>query len=204
MFFSFYAVNDRIDFKCLKFWNLFAIFETCQNIWWNETYSEKEIKWNKWNLKWLDTVVVFTGARAHTIDLKLLWHIVVWKSVLFSDSLIKNCKFFFLHLFRKLFSFYNNFFLEWLNMSSNGKFIWIWDINFCTQFIKRERLSLDCDWFSCIKSFKIDLVRTKTSTKMPCPLAEAMESQRIWTNKAQYVDAERKYYTKVRRPYHQK
>lgn len=34
---------------------------------------------------------------------------------------------------------------------------------------------------------------------MPCPLAEAMESQRIWTNKAQYVDAERKYHTKVRR-----
>lgn len=32
---------------------------------------------------------------------------------------------------------------------------------------------------------------------MPCPLAEAMEAQRVWTNKAQYADAERKYHTKV-------
>lgn len=32
---------------------------------------------------------------------------------------------------------------------------------------------------------------------MPCPLAEAIEAQRIWTSKAQYVDAERKFHTKV-------
>lgn len=56
---------------------------------------------------------------------------------------------------------------------------------------------MDCDWFPFINFSKIDLVRKKTSNKMPCPLAEAMESQRIWINKAQYVDAERKYYTKV-------
>ena len=32
---------------------------------------------------------------------------------------------------------------------------------------------------------------------MPCPLAEAIEVQRIWTSKAQYADAERKFHSKV-------
>lgn len=32
---------------------------------------------------------------------------------------------------------------------------------------------------------------------MPCPLAEAMDAQRVWTNKAQYADAESKFYSKV-------
>lgn len=32
---------------------------------------------------------------------------------------------------------------------------------------------------------------------MPCPLAEAIQAQQIWTNKAQYVDAERKFHSKV-------
>lgn len=32
---------------------------------------------------------------------------------------------------------------------------------------------------------------------MPCPLAEAIEAQRIWTSKAQYADAERKFHAKV-------
>lgn len=32
---------------------------------------------------------------------------------------------------------------------------------------------------------------------MPCPLAEAIEAQRIWTNKSQYADAEYKLHAKV-------
>lgn len=32
---------------------------------------------------------------------------------------------------------------------------------------------------------------------MPCPLAAALEAQQVWTNKAQYVDAERNYHSKV-------
>ncbi|XP_055319243.1 elongation factor 1-delta-like [Sitodiplosis mosellana] len=32
---------------------------------------------------------------------------------------------------------------------------------------------------------------------MPCPLAEAIQAQSIWTNKAQYVDAERKFHSKL-------
>jgi len=32
---------------------------------------------------------------------------------------------------------------------------------------------------------------------MPCPLAEAIQAQSIWTNKAQYVDAERKLHGKM-------
>lgn len=32
---------------------------------------------------------------------------------------------------------------------------------------------------------------------MPCPLAEAIQAQSIWTSKAQYADAERKFHTKV-------
>lgn len=32
---------------------------------------------------------------------------------------------------------------------------------------------------------------------MPCPVAAAAEAQQVWTNKAQYVDAERKLHSKV-------
>jgi len=32
---------------------------------------------------------------------------------------------------------------------------------------------------------------------MPCPLAEAIEAQRIWTSKAQYADAEQKFHAKM-------
>lgn len=32
---------------------------------------------------------------------------------------------------------------------------------------------------------------------MPCPLAEALEAQRLWPNKAQYADAEQKLHVKV-------
>jgi len=32
---------------------------------------------------------------------------------------------------------------------------------------------------------------------MLCSLAEAIDAQRVWTNKAQFVDAERKFYTKM-------
>lgn len=60
--------------------------------------------------------------------------------------------------------------------------------------------------FGTITVFLIDfsnsvlIVRNRFKTnifKMPCPVAAAAEAQRVWTSKAQYVDAERKLYSKV-------
>lgn len=60
-----------------------------------------------------------------------------------------------------------------------------------SKFPKKTVLFFPFNRIRCVKE------HLWTKIKMPCPLAEAIEAQRIWTSKAQYADAEQKFHAKV-------